>query len=101
MNYLRAEELAVVSPNVLDGLDRYRTFFTPEEYFVEGKIMDTSPYYDFMSVRAGSQFFTSDFRGFIFSDTNRAVRLFGTRDANRDQYNVICSIKLKKTLTAR
>ncbi len=88
MNYLRAEELAVVSPNVLDGLDRYRTFFTPEEYFVEGKIMD-SPYYDFMSVRAGSQFFTSDFRGFIFSDTNRAVRLFGTRDANRDQYNLI------------
>ncbi len=89
MNYLRAEELAVVSPNVLAGLDRYRQFFTPEEYFVEGKIMDTSPYYDFMSVRAGSQFFTSDFRGFIFSDTNRAVRLFGTRDANRDQYNVL------------
>ena len=31
----------------------------------------------------------SDFRGFIFSDTNRAVRLFGTRWSNRHQFNLI------------
>ncbi len=48
-----------------------------------------SPDYDFVSVRAGSQPFTSDFRGFIFSDLNSAIRLFGTRLANRDQFNVI------------
>jgi hypothetical protein len=41
-----------------------------------------------LSVRAGSQPFISDFRGFIFSDTNRAVRLFGTNFSNRDQFNL-------------
>jgi len=41
-----------------------------------------------MSVRAGSQFFVSDFRGFLFKDINRGVRLFGTRFANRDQFNL-------------
>jgi hypothetical protein len=89
VNYLAVDELAVVNPNVLDGTTRGRTFFALQEYFVETKISDLSPYYDFMSVRAGSQEFTSDFRGFIFSDTNRAVRLFGTRLSNRDQFNVV------------
>src|SRR5262249_17792257 len=43
----------------------------------------------FLSLRIGSQFFTSDFRGFLFSDTNDAVRLFGNANANRDQYNLV------------
>jgi hypothetical protein len=42
-----------------------------------------------VSTRLGSQFFTSDFRGFIFSQTNRAVRFFGTANANQDQFNFI------------
>jgi hypothetical protein len=84
-----ASEFAVVSPDVTDGQRRYRTWFTLEEYFVEAKLLDLSPEYDFVSMRVGSQFFTSDFRGFIFSDTNRAVRLFGTADGNRDQFNLI------------
>ncbi len=89
LNYLDVNELGVVNPDVREGTDRFRTYFVPEEYFVEAKLADTSAYYDFMSVRAGSQFFTSDFRGFIFSDINRGVRLFGTRLSNRDQYNVM------------
>lgn len=89
LNHLVADELAIVSPDVRDGQSRFRQDFTLEEWFLETKLMDTSPYYDFVSVRAGSQNFTSDFRGFIFSDLNRAVRLFGTREANRDQYNLI------------
>jgi hypothetical protein len=60
-----------------------------EEWFYETKLADMSPNYDFVSIRAGSQFFSSDFRGFIFADTNRAVRLFGNRLSNQDQYNVI------------
>ena len=52
------------------------------------KLADLSPDYDFVSVRVGSQPFISDFRGFIFSDTNRAVRLFGTLNSNRDQFNL-------------
>jgi len=89
MNNLNANELAVINPDVRAGHSRFRQDFTPEEYFVEAKLADTSPYYDFASVRVGSQFFTSDFRGFIFSDTNRGVRLFGSRLSNRDQYNVM------------
>jgi len=87
-NYLDTQELGLVNPDVRRGTNRYDDFMALEEYFVEAKLKDLSPDYDFMSMRVGSQPFTSDFRGFIFSDTNRAVRLFGTRLANRDQFNV-------------
>lgn len=88
-NNIDVMELAVVNPNVLKGVQRDRNYVALQEYFVESKIADTSPYYDFVSTRIGSQFFNSDFRGFIFADTNRAVRLFGTRFCNRDQFNIL------------
>ncbi len=88
-NYLDVEELAVVNPDVRRGTTRARNDFSLEEWFVETKLADLSVEYDFVSLRAGSQLFTSDFRGFIFSDTNRGLRLFGTRLANRDQFNVV------------
>ncbi len=65
VNTLDVDELAVVQPNVLKGNSRNRTFFSLEEYFVEVKLADTSPNYDFLSVRAGSQEFNNDFRGFL------------------------------------
>lgn len=89
LNHLVADELAIVTPDVRDGLSRFRQDFALEEWFLETKLADTSPNYDFVSAKIGSQPFTSDFRGFIFSDINRGVRLFGSRLANRDQYNVI------------
>jgi len=88
-NYLAVQELGVVSPNVQNGTTRSRNFVALQEWFFESKIADYGPNYDFASVRAGSQAFTSDFRGFVFSDVNRMVRLFGTRFANRDQFNLI------------
>ncbi len=88
-NNLRAEELGVVSPDVRDGTNRFRSDIALQEWFFEMKLSDLSPYYDFASVRAGSQLFVSDFRGFIFNDINRGVRLFGTRHSNRDQFNVM------------
>ncbi len=63
---LNVDELAVVNPDVRAGTSRFRQILAPEEWFVEAKLADTSPYYDFASVRAGSQFFVSDFRGFLF-----------------------------------
>ncbi len=87
-NYLNSQELGVVNPDVRRGTSRFDDFVALEEYFLEAKLKDLSPDYDFMSLRVGSQPFVSDFRGFIFSDTNRAVRLFGTRLANRDQFNI-------------
>ncbi len=88
-NYLKVQELGVVSPDVRKGTNRHKTDWALEEWFYETKIADMSPNYDFLSVRVGSQPFTSDFRGFIFSDINRGVRIFGNRLSNQDQYNVI------------
>ncbi|HEY2759253.1 MAG TPA: hypothetical protein VGI75_00880, partial [Pirellulales bacterium] len=88
MNYLDVQELAVVNPNVNDGTTRFRDWWALQEWFAEAKIADTSPDFDFTSLRIGSQPFLSDFRGFVFEDTNRAIRLFGTNNANRGQFNV-------------
>src|SRR5207249_5860187 len=96
VNYLAVDELAIVNPDVRRGTNRGRTWFALEEYFLETKLADLSPDYDFLSVRVGSQPFNSDFRGFIFSDTNRAVRLFGTRNANREQFNLVYFRQLEK-----
>lgn len=96
VNHIDVDELGVVSPDVRKGTQRSRSWFALQEAFGELKLADTSPEYDFMSIRAGIQPFSSDFRGFIFSDTNRAVRLFGTRNGNRDQYNLAFFRQLEK-----
>lgn len=67
---------------------RGRIRFTVEEGFVEKRLAVLSPNFDFMSVRVGMQNFTSDFRGFLFTDNQLGVRLFGNAHSNRDQYNV-------------
>lgn len=81
-------ELAQVSPNVLQGTIRTRSVWALQEAFVEYKLFDLGPDYDFVSVRAGTQPFNADFRGFLFADVNRAVRIFGTNFSNRDQFNL-------------
>ncbi len=88
INQINADELAFVNPNVTRGTQRQRSFLALEEYFVETKLTDLSPDYDFLSARVGSQFFNSDFKGFMFFDTNRAVRIFGNRLGNREQFNL-------------
>jgi len=95
-NYLNVQELGVVSPDVRKGRNRHKTDWALEEWFYETKLADSSPNYDFISIRAGSQPFTSDFRGFIFSDTNRGVRIFGNRLSNQDQYNAEFSFHYNK-----
>lgn len=89
LNYLDVEELAIVNPDVRFGTTRFRQDFALEEWFFETKLADLSPSFDTLSFRGGSQLFVSDFRGFIFADINRGLRLFGTRHANRDQFNVV------------
>ena len=89
VNYLTVEEVGIVSSNVNKGTSRGRGWVTLQEYFIEKKLADISPNFDFVSVRAGSQPFNSDFRGFIFNDVNRAVRLFGTAQSNREQFNLL------------
>jgi len=100
-NVLNVDELAVINPDVRQGTLRDKDDVALEEWFVETKLADLGPHYDFVSLRAGSQKFVSDFRGFIFLDTNRAVRLFGTRLANRDQFNVIWFDQQEKETNSR
>jgi hypothetical protein len=95
-NYLAVNELGIVSPDVRAGTRRGRDFVALQEYFFETKLADYGPNYDSASIRAGNQPFTSDFRGFVFSDVNRMVRLFGTRLSNRDQFNVVWVKQVEK-----
>ncbi len=52
--------------------------------------------FDFISLRAGIQPFQSDFRGFLFNDQQLGVRLFGSRDNNRFQFNLGAFWRLEK-----
>jgi hypothetical protein len=93
---LNVNELGVVTPDVQSGTGRFRSFMALQEWFVETKLADLSPDYDFVSMRVGSQPFTSDFRAFLFSDTNRGVRVFGDLNSNRDQFNLVYFDQMEK-----
>lgn len=95
-NYLNARENGVVNIDVRRGGNRTDTHWSLEEAFGEVKLFDVNDNYDFVSVRAGIQPFVSDFRGFIFSDNNLGVRLFGAADNNRIQFNAAWFSMLEK-----
>ena len=88
VNYLNVRELGIVNVDVRDGTTRLDSHVGLQEAFVEYKIHDLSPNYDFVSMRAGIQEFSSDFRGFIFVDEQPGLRLFGNLHSNRWEYNV-------------
>jgi hypothetical protein len=95
-NYLEVEENNVVNPNPQEGTTREKEFFSLQEAFGELHIRDLSNNYDFVSSRVGIQPFVSDFRGFIFNDTNLGARIFGNYDNNRWQWNVAAFSMLEK-----
>jgi hypothetical protein len=95
-NYLEVEENNVVNPNPQEGTTREKEFFSLQEAFGELHIRDLSNNYDFVSSRVGIQPFVSDFRGFIFNDTNLGARIFGNYDNNRWQWNVAAFEMLEK-----
>jgi len=92
INYIDIQEANVldVDPRGSDGsrTTRQKDFFALQEAFFEFHIRDLSDNYDFISSRFGVQPFVSDFRGFIFNDSNLGIRLFGNLDNNRFQYNL-------------
>ncbi len=67
---------------------RHMSVFALQEAFFETHFSDLSDNYDFISGRTGIQPFVSDFRGFIFADTNLGARVFGTAANNKLQYNL-------------
>ncbi|MBI3887003.1 MAG: hypothetical protein HY302_14940 [Opitutae bacterium] len=79
------------APGDLDhtrSTNRNRTYTALQEAFVEIHLKDLTTSYDFLALKIGNQTFNSDFRGFIFNETNLGVRLFGNYDSNRWQYNL-------------
>ena len=112
LNLLRVRENGIVNIDVREGKSRLDGFNSIEEVFFEYRLGDTtkifpflrgkasqggrSPEFDTTSVRVGIQPFTSDFRGFIFSDSNLGARLFGNFKNNRWQYNLAYFHMLEK-----
>ncbi|MGH7197450.1 MAG: hypothetical protein ACREH5_01755, partial [Candidatus Omnitrophota bacterium] len=97
MNYLKAQERGVVAIDVREGSNRFQLDFALQEALLEFHLANLSAHYDFISLRGGIQPFTSDFRGFLFSDTNLSGRLFGSFDNNRKQWNLILFDMLEKS----
>ncbi len=111
-NFLNTRENGAVNIDVRERNARQKNFVAVEEVFFEYRLGDTSkifpflrgkgskggrsPEYDTTSIRVGVQQFTSDFRGFIFSDSNLGARLFGNIKSNRYQYNLAFFEMLEK-----
>lgn len=96
LNYLDVQELGVVSPDVRKGTTRFDSHIGLQEAFVEVKLHDLSPNYDFVSARAGIQEFNADFRGFLFVDEQPALRFFGDLYSDRIEYDVAYFYFLEK-----
>jgi hypothetical protein len=96
INYLALLENNNVNVNVRRGANRTDRQLAFQELFAEKRIFTVSDHYDFVSLRSGIQRFSSDFRGFIFSDFNLGGRLFGNFHSNRYQYNFAYFYQLEK-----
>jgi hypothetical protein len=83
-----ANEFGVVKVDPQSGKSRTEGFVGIQGLFIDKHLRNVSERYDFDSIRIGIQPITADFRGFLFQDSPVGVRLFGTRDNNRWQYNI-------------
>jgi hypothetical protein len=88
LNDLDVRELGIVGPDPRSGTNRFDNHVGLQEAFVELKLHDLGPNYDFVSARAGIQQFNADFRGFLFVDEEPAMRIFGNLHSDRIEYNV-------------
>ena len=95
-NYVDVPERRVLSVDPSKPSRRADHFVGVQELFVDYHIRDVSDRFDFDSVRFGIQPFQADFRGFLFNDNQLGLRLFGTRDGNRWQYNLAAFWRLEK-----
>ncbi|MFO7550547.1 MAG: hypothetical protein R6W80_04005 [Haliea sp.] len=95
-NYTELDEILGVNADPRDGRTRDDNHVGIQAAFIDKHLRDVSDRYDFDSVRVGIQPFSSDFRGFLFQDAPFGVRLFGTRDNNRFQYNLAWFRRMEK-----
>ena len=96
INFVDVNERRVLNVAPSMRSRRFDHFLGVQELFFDKHLRNTSDRYDFDSLRVGIQPFQSDFRGFLFNDQQLGVRLFGSRDNNRWQYNVAAFFRLEK-----
>jgi hypothetical protein len=99
--YVSSGERGIVDVTLRPGLRLRRGDLALQEAFVERKLREVGPNYDFISFRAGMQPFTSDFRGFLYRDANLGVRAFGNWGRNRNQWNIAYFDQLEKDRASR
>lgn len=87
LNFINTAEYGAVNFDVRRRSNRLSHHVGLQEVFGEVKIADLSDNFDFVSVRAGIQEFSSDFRGFISVLEAPGVRVFGTFANSRIEYN--------------
>ena len=95
-NHAEVNEPGILKADPAEGTTRTEGVIGVQALFVDKHLRNVSDNYDFDSLRVGIQPFTTDFRGFLFQDSPFGVRLFGTRDSNRWQYNLAWFRRLEK-----
>ncbi|MFO6430427.1 hypothetical protein ACLBKT_10115 [Erythrobacter sp. W302b] len=97
VNYVDVPERRVLFVEPSRPSHRLDQFLGVQEAFVDYHFSQfDNDRFDFISLRAGIQPFQSDFRGFLFNDQQLGVRLFGSRDNNRFQFNLGAFWRLEK-----
>jgi hypothetical protein len=97
VNYVDVPERRVLFVEPSKPSHRLDQFLGVQEAFVDYHFSQfDNDRFDFISIRAGIQPFQSDFRGFLFNDQQLGVRLFGSRDNNRFQFNLGAFWRLEK-----
>ena len=95
-NRSQAQEVRVLEIDPRGGRVRTDGHVAVQELFADMHLRNVSARFDFDSLRVGIQPFISDFRGFVLQDSALGLRLFGTRDDNRWQYNLGLLQRLEK-----
>lgn len=87
-NFVEARENTLLYADPMRGDIRTDRHGALQQAFVETTLASVSDKYDVVQLRAGIQKFNSDFRAFLFEDEAAGVRLFGSLDDNRWQWNL-------------
>jgi hypothetical protein len=95
-NYVEAEESGILKIDPAHGKTRYDHHLGFLELFADVHLANLTDRYDFVSSRAGIQTFQSDFRGFVYNDSQPGARLFGNFDNNKWQGNLAWFHRLDK-----
>ena len=96
INYADTQERRVLRADPGSGKNRLAQHYGVLELFADYHAANISDRYDFYSIRAGIQPFSSDFRGFVFQDSQLGARFFGNWDNNLWQYNLAWFRRLEK-----